>query len=321
MKHKFPKAMPEKKAIKLHTLIYDMTSAEYHSTKDTYSSSQLKDLMEDDEDIFIKKYITKEIEREESGAFDIGSYFHTMVLEPDKVGTDCVVFRGKVRRGHEWDKFKAKNKDKIIVTQSQMEVAERISDAVKNSPVAMNLISNSKPEVSVFVELTIQSGDVFSRKYNKVLGKNGWEDCDSVPPKGKGVDLVVKVRADALGEDFVLDLKSTTGNARSLVVAQDKIKYYTYDLSASLYLDIFNLPLGGRIKKFVWTFASKDCFNARSYEATEEMIQVGRAKWKKAILALAMVKKNNWESSDSMGSIGPSYGDLWYLKEKETDLL
>lgn len=321
MKHKFPKMLKEDKPLKLHTLIFDMTSVEYHSTKNTYSSSQLKDFMEDDEDVFIKKHVTKEIEREESGAFDIGNCFHTMVLEPDKIRTDCAVYKGKVRRGLEWEKFKLSHQGKVIVTESQMEVAERIAEAVKNSPVAMDYINRSKPEVSVFVELTVLSGDVFSRKYKKVLGRNGWENTDNLPPKGKGIDLVVKVRADALGDDFVLDLKSTTGNARSLVVAQEKIKYYTYDLSASLYLDIFNLPLNGKIKKFIWTFASKDCFNSRSYEANEEMIQVGRAKWKKTILALAMVKKNNWESTDSMGSIGPSYGDLWYLKEKDTDLL
>ncbi len=321
MKSKFPKALPAPP--KLHKLIYDMTSEQYHSTPGTYSSSQFKDLL-DDEDVFIKKYITKEIEREESGAFDVGNYFHTMVLEPDKVGKDCAVFPGPVKRGQVWEAFKKKHAGKTIVSKNQMDIAERIAEAVQASPVAMSFIERAKPEVSVFVELHIYKGEIYSVKYRKVLGIRGWDDAEDVDfekVKKFGVAIIVKVRADSLGDDFVLDLKSTTGNARSMTVVQDKIKYYTYDLSASLYLDIFNLVVGGTLSKFIWTFASKDCFNSRSYVATNRMIQVGRAKWKKAVLTLAIVKKNKWEVTDSMGEIEPNFADLHYIAERDIDLL
>ena len=80
----------------LNRLIRDMSSADYHNVVGTWSSSQLKDLI-DDEDIFIRKYVKREIEKAESEAFDTGTYFHTGCLEPHKVVKEVAIFPGKTR--------------------------------------------------------------------------------------------------------------------------------------------------------------------------------------------------------------------------------
>ena len=99
-----------------NTLLLDLPSDEYHGTPDTWSSSNLKTANEDME-TFIKKYVTKEIPREHINAFDIGTYFHTSILEPHKLDEECAVW-GNQRRGKEWEEFQEKNKHKAIIILS-----------------------------------------------------------------------------------------------------------------------------------------------------------------------------------------------------------
>jgi hypothetical protein len=303
--------------VKLHELIYDMPSEEYHSTEGTYSSSQFKDIIEDEE-LFIQKYIHKSIEREQIEAFDVGSYFHTGILEPHKLKEDCVVYPKAVRRGEHWEAFQKKHKGKTIVTKSMMEKAEGLIEAVKKSPVAMSYVKRGVPEVSLFVKLAVSEGEIYAPYFWKRLTPSGW--VKDKPPKG-GEEIIVKVRADSLGNNYILDLKSTSGNAKSPAVVLDKNKTYKYDLSAALYMDLFNLPLEGAISKFLWTYASKDKLNSKTWVATSENIYVGRKKYVKAIHTFMACKRNGFELYDSLGEIGPHYSDMHYLREKDSDLL
>lgn len=305
------------KSIQLHKLIRNMSSEEYHGSLASYSSSQFKDML-DDEDVFIKKHIKKEIKREESAAFDIGTYFHTGVLEPHKLKVDCVVYPGKVRRGKDWDIFKEKNKGKVIVSQAQKDQANGLVRAVKDSPVAQEYLDGD-PEVSLFTQIHVHDGLIYAPHFGKVLTINGWTDG-----KGKKLrdsyEIIVKVRADTLGDHYISDLKSTTGNARSNRSMREKISYYNYDLSAALYLDMFGL-LNPNLQDFIWIFASKDLYNSKTYRASVDNIRVGRAKYMKAIIRMADCAFNQWQSVDYLDVLEPLQHELEYLREKDTDLL
>ena len=303
--------------ITTNKLIYDMTSEEYHGSPG-YSSSQLKDLL-DDPEYFYKKYIAKTEEKISIPAFDIGTYFHTAILEPDKLTVDCAVYKG-IRRGKEWEAFKAANVGKTIVTETEMTQAESLAEAVRNSPVAMSRIELTRPEVSAYVELTVGGGEVYESSTGSILGKYGWEKAKRIPEKNVE-KILVKVRADALSDAFILDLKSTSGNAKSLFTMRKKISEYNYDLSAALYLDIFTIVTGVVKSEFVWTFASKDYFNSKSYIASDLYIQVGRAKWRKAIIELSHCLRSNWVFEDSMGILEPNLWETEILKPKDEDLL
>ena len=303
-------------ALKLHKLIYDLSSEDYHSAPDSSSSSQLKDLL-DDEDVFIKKYIEKSVEREHIDAFDVGTYFHTGILEPHKLKKDCVVYPGKVRRGKDWEVFKKKNKGKAIVTDGQKSQAEGLVKAVKNSPIAQEYLVG-KPEVSLFTEIHISHGKIFAPFYGKVLTIDGW--IDGALKKQPAYKTVIKVRADTLGDNYISDLKSTTGNAKSNKSMREKISYYHYDLSASLYLDMFGLLLPD-VEDFYWIFASKDMLNSRTYRASPNNKRVGRAKYMKALIKMADCAKNNWQSVDYLDMLEPLPHELEHLREKDVDLL
>jgi len=305
------------RTFKLHSLIHDMSSEDYHGTPDTKSSTQLKDLL-DDEDVFIQKHILKTVEREEISAFDVGTYFHTGVLEPHKLKADCTVYPGKVRRGKDWELFKVKNKGKTIVTQAQKDQAEGLVKAVKDSPVAQEYL-DGECEVSLFNEITIHQGQIYAPYYGKVLTIDGWVDSPKKKIKGAYTE-VIKVRADTLGDSYISDLKSTTGNARSNRSMRDKISYYHYDLSAALYLDMFGLFRPG-LQEFVWIFASKDYFNSKSYRASPNNIRVGRAKYMKALIKMADCAANKWKSVDYLDTLEPLPHELEYLRERDSDLL
>jgi hypothetical protein len=298
-------------------LIENLSSEEYHGRENTYSSSQLKDLL-DDPDLFYKKYVAKTIEREETPAFDIGTYFHTAILEPHKLKLDCAVFEG-IRRGKEWDKFKEDNKGKAIITKSEFETAKKLIESVKNSPMAMGRIGRGNPEISTFLDLFVCGSDIYCLDNDSILGKFGWEKAKKFP--FKGTKITMKARADLLAEDFILDLKSTTGNAKSEYSMRSKISNYNYDLSASLYLDLFTASTGKTVSEFVWVFASKDYFNSKTYIASEDNILVGRAKWKKAVLNLAEGIQEDWKFQDTIGILRPQPHELEWIKEQGKDLL
>lgn len=294
-----------------NALVKDLSNAEYHGALGSYSSSQIKDALEDIE-YFHKKHILKEIVREESPAFDLGTYFHTAILEPEKLAQECAVFSG-VRRGKAWEDFKEANKGKAIITETEFSQAQGIIEAVKNSKIAMNRINRGIAEYSGFLEVKISGSDIYAG--DLILGQDGWEETLQKPSKNS-LALLLKVRADCLGEDFVLDLKSTTGNCRNEWLIKNTITRYHYDLSAALYLDVFSVLKEKPLKDFIWVFASKDFLISKSYLASQENLRVGRAKYKKALLRIAEGIKNNWEFPDTLTIIGPqAFEAAEYLRE------
>lgn len=298
-------------------IFHDIPSSDYHKMPNSFSSTQLKDAFKDPE-FFYKKHIAKVVDRETSSAFDIGTYFHTSILEPHKVTAECAVFEG-IRRGKEWDAFKEANKHKAIITKSEHEQALGLVRAVQESPVAMNRINRSKPEVSAFIEIAIEGPCIFGPE-KTILSKYGWQKTDMKPGK-KALKLVIKTRADALGDDFILDLKSTTGNAKDEFEMRQKVSYYGYDLSAALYLDVFTAAAKTPYTDFIWTFASKDNFTSKSYLASQDNIRVGRAKYMKALFNIADGIENNWVFTDSMGILKPQPFELEHIKENAEDAL
>lgn len=300
----------------LNILIRNMSSNAYHGTEGTYSSSQLKDLI-DDEDVFIRKYVKRDIEKLETEAFDTGNYFHTGLLEPHKLSKEVAVYPGKVRSGKNWIDFKLKHKGKLIITSKQKEVGDSMIKAVKNSPVSCEYLKG-EPELSLFVELLVADREIYAPYFGKVLTTHGWESVKKVPKNG--FKIVVKVRADCLGPNFISDLKSTSGKATQSSSVRGSISKYKYDLSAALYLDLFSL-VKENVSAFIWIFASKDNSCAASWIASPNQILVGRAKWSWAVKKLADLSAADWQLPDYLREAEPLPNEMEWMRVKETDLL
>lgn len=300
----------------LHRLIRDMSSEAYHGTSNTWSSSQLKDVLEDEE-VFIKKYITKEVERVEREVFDTGTYFHTSVLEPHKVASEIVLWEGKARRGSKWEAFKKKHPGKVIINQKQKLEGDGMTKGVKASPICKKYLKG-EPEVSLFIRLLVADMKIYAPAFGKVLSPTGWRDCGKIP--AKGVEFILKCRSDCLGNIFISDLKSTSGSAKKKASVRNSISKYNYDLSAALYLDLFSL-VNPSVGDFYWIFASKENFCAVTWRASPKNILVGRAKWSKALLRMADLQLANWEIVDYVREAEPLPHELEWLNERDIDLL
>jgi hypothetical protein len=302
-------------------LVFDLPSEEYHGEKGSFSSSQLKTILQDPE-IFYKKYILNEIPKESNPAFDVGTYFHCAVLEPHLLKNECIVYPGKVRSGAAWEKFKEEHSKKTIITNSDFTKAEVLIDAINNSPIAAKYLKGSSVEVSAKVFIYVIGRDVYCQLKGKVnvLTMFGWvsSDMDFTTLEEFAVKLAIKVRADSIrvGEGIISDLKSTTGNCKDEHAVKEKVASYEYDLSASLYLDIFTAATGELYHTFLWMFASKDIGNSKTWAASEKQKLVGRVKWKKAVVLLAECISNDWKFSDTLGICEPTFWNSALLNEE-----
>lgn len=301
----------------------DMTNEDYHGHSGSFSSSNLKKALLGIE-VFYKDCILNEGEKEHIAAFDTGTYFHTKVLEPHLLNDECAVYDG-VRRGEKWDKFKKENVGKAILTKSQAATANKLAELVEESAIANELIEKCEPEISCFVEVIVNPDKrkIYTSDLTGEFTLDGFRvlDFDDQPLVDENsVKLVLKVRADAIcvDEGFVLDLKSTTGDTKNPESVKKKISRYEYDLSASMYLDLFSAGYGKTFDKFYWTFASKDKHNCKTYVASELNVKVGRAKWHKAVFTIAEGYQTDFEFVESIAILEPEvWQKLEWLEEKK----
>jgi hypothetical protein len=81
----------------------------------------------------------------------IGRAVHCRLLEPELFDTQFVVYPGKVKRGKEWEQFKADNLGADIMKFDDLQSAVEISNAVTDNELAAELLKNSTAtEVSIF---------------------------------------------------------------------------------------------------------------------------------------------------------------------------
>ena len=320
---------------------YDMPSNEYHAEKGHYSSSQLKDILESPE-LFYKKYVTKEIARGENPAFDIGTYFHTAILEPHLLSKECAVFKGR-RFGKEYDSFLERHKGKAIITESEKIKAQNCIDAIRKCPISMGYVKLGTPEVSAFCELYIFNDNIYGFKNGTCykMSYSGWievlekeiQSLNKAIESGEAVKVGVKVRADSIDMNGVSisDLKSASGNVSEEFSIKEKTSGLHYDLSAAFYLDIFTLVLGlpDRVyTDFVWLYASKDLHEklkvpmGEPWRADRDNVEVGRAKWTKAIIDIAYYSSINWKleaKKSILRDLSPKDHELIWLNKKHLE--
>lgn len=309
-------------AISYNKLLDNLTSDQYHGVRGTYSSSQLKTMLENPE-LFYKTYIERSVERKATGAMDLGTYVHTAILEPDLLETECAVYPGKVRSGKAWTEFQAANSDKVIISITDLEKAQEMIHAVNCSPVALSYINGYKKEASLFIEVyvmvnaedRIQSEIYFFDNDNCAfrITNNGWlfspiRDDEKLAIKEFGHRMVLKARADSLNEvkGIVSDVKTTSANPSSEFEMRSTVDSYSYDLSAAYYLDIFSTVQERPFDKFVWIFTSRTAKTSKCWTASEENILIGRSKWRKAIIEIAHYESIGWQFPDELGVLAPS---------------
>ena len=234
----------------------DITNEDYHGDREYESSSSLKLYLKDPKE-YHNRYILK-LPREEKykGAYDFGSYIHSLILEPEKVDDEYAIFEGASRRGNAYKEFKAENEGKIIITRSQFLQAQSILEAYTEHQLASSMVTRGKAEQTLCVELE---------------------------------GMKIKVRADYVKYGQIIDVKTTSDPVDRFAVGKTVVRF-DYDLSAALYVDAFTKYFGNEFE-FYFLFINKMSNEIEVLKASKNLLENGRRKYKKSIELLKKARE------------------------------
>lgn len=243
-------------SFKLQPGINNCSNDDYHADKSYLSSSQLKTLLKSAEQ-FAKEQVTPS-----AGAtrthLELGTYVHSLLLEPHLVAEQYAIFPGFRRAGEHYEIFKRLNPNKLILSAATDNLAQRmVASAMHDCAPLMDLLSGGEAEQSIALVLS---------------------------------DVRVKARFDYVNfnaaEAYILDLKTSREPAGKEHFKQT-IKQFRYDLSAALYVAVaqehYQKPFS-----FYWGVLSKEDIECRVYKASAKTMNIGEAN---CIAALQKYKK------------------------------
>jgi hypothetical protein len=219
-------------------LIKEMVKDEFYYgylSKAALSSSSLKLLLSSPKTY---KHVT-EYGNPESQALRDGWLFHTAILEPDVFNAQ--VFVDVASKNTKAYKL-AKEEHGKVFTMTEKKDAERLADAFLRNEKALQLIQQSEFEVPMIGE---------------VMG---------MPFRGK---------ADVLGKNGIVDLKTTT----DIKAFKYSAMKYGYSVQCYLYCELFGVDY----KDFTFLALDKGSLDIAVYHCSEEFYLDGKQKTEKAI--------------------------------------
>ena len=83
---------------------------------------------------------------------DRGSLLHMALLQPERLATDVAVWRGKIRKGAEWDAFESDNDGKLILRGDDFDKVMAVYNEVKNHPLCGGFLAGCSAEVAMMLE-------------------------------------------------------------------------------------------------------------------------------------------------------------------------
>lgn len=176
----------------------DMTFSEYQSLPGINASA----IKAGAESMLAMRYVMSGGGKDETPSMRWGSLVHSAILEPDRFFRESAIWEGGVKRGKEWDTFKAENADRDIISRDEFADAVACANVVHANQEAHRLIEQSRHEETVTWE-----GESYGQ---------------------------AKARLDGLGRDFVLEIK-TARNIAPAAFGRQVVGDLGYDLQIAWY--------------------------------------------------------------------------------------
>lgn len=248
-------------------LIKDLTNKAYHSESLHLSSSSLKLLLTDLPKFHKEKILGIREPQKDSPHFVEGSFLHTHILEFDKIKDEYAIFPEFRKSGQAWENFKASVPEGIDILSAAQELrVQSWINGYKKNKLAVDLVLGSQVEVSLF------------------------KPFHNVP---------LKVRADIIDPErgFIADIKTTSFDigADSFKMTMDK---WSYKLSASLYLSMFEQELDKPLEFYFIVISKKDS-QCEVYRLSKE----SRSEGDLQVLQALQIYKRCLESGDWTGAL------------------
>lgn len=237
-----------------------LSNADYHAHP-AVSSSQLKNMLRTPAHFLA----ALDENKAPSDVMNLGSLVHTLLLEPHKLATEYTVmpkFDRRTTQGKaDYAAWLADNDGKTVITQEQMDTAQKMTQSLSKSPVAKLLQGNH----------AICEPSIFYTDGNTGI------DCRVRP------DFMIEP-CQAFPNGLIVDLK-TTENA-GVNAFKRTITNFAYHLSAAMYLDGFEAEFGTR-PAYIWLVVERDApYAVACYTPTDEMLERGKETLDEALARL-----------------------------------
>jgi len=249
-------------------ILQSLPAEEYHSNPAIGHSSLLK-LMRSPAHYI--DYATSP--RKPTPAKQLGSAFHAALLEPEVFKQSYVVapkFDRRTKDGKsQAEAWETANAEKTALSAEQMESILKMTSAAQEHKGAKFLLAQGEAEMSGF-----------------------WTDQET--------GIACKIRPDFLAKrgeliTGLIDIKTCVDSSRE--VFAKSIAKFGYDVQAAYYTDGLE-KLTGRKVGFYFIAIENDAPHATAvYEASLEMIEIGRAKYRAALELLQWCRKEGYYPS------------------------
>jgi PDDEXK-like domain of unknown function (DUF3799) len=251
----------------------ELSSDDYHKNTTHVSSSVLKLFLTDPRAYYDSFVLGNKPEQKKTDALIQGCHLHTAILEPEKLDVEYAVFSGSIRRGAEWEKFLINNDKPTIITQAQNKLTEKLVKNFRESEIILG-----EPGKETLVKLS-------SFYSNGVAEESIFGELD-----GMGIKVRFDYRRHVSERGEIHDLKTYKDPIGSTKDMRAYAESMHYDLSAALYIDMatkaFKVPYD-----FYLCFLSKADHKIKMFKCSENFIEQGREKYKKAIHDILLARK------------------------------
>ncbi|HDZ21955.1 hypothetical protein LCGC14_0568760 [marine sediment metagenome] len=192
----------------------------------------------------------------------LGSALHTVFLEPELAMEAVTIWRGKARRGAEWDGFKDENDGKYILTMVQHEKLVGMSRSL--------------------------------RAHQFVREWTGRMEATEVSVVGEAHGLLMKARVDALTDEPLVDLKKVRSCDERTITRT--ILDFGYHVQAYIYATLFK-----RDRFVLLCVEADEPYDVVPFELSPAFLREGEREAKRLIgKVLACERASNWPGrSDS----------------------
>ncbi len=244
--------------------IYSNISEEEYHKSEGYSKSQLDHIINGSPMHY--KY-AKENTSPTTSAMSFGSLFHMITLEPERVADEVVTSKkfDKRKKGQKEaeQEFLEENKDKLIVSPDDMDLANYMADSIRNHTFANELLSASGNTEQSIYSIDEDTGLLKRGRIDKI--------------NDGGVLLDVKTCKDASPKGF-----------------KKSIYQYNYHVQESYYRNLYSEQTGEYSEVFYFIAVEKTPpYGVGVYNICYDMQVEGFEKWKNALNTLKRCMYNN----------------------------
>lgn len=197
----------------------------------------------------------------------LGRATHLAAFEPEKFRATVAKWEGAVRRGKEWEAFKAKNEGRELLTADAFDQCIAIQKAVRAEPLARPYISQGRGEVTI--AWTFATTDRGANNY-------------SIECKG---------RIDFDAKDAIVDLKTTRDASPDGFGRQ--VWGLKYHAQAAWYVDGYKRATGIRKPYVLVAVESTAPYVVQVYRVPERHLELGREEYREWLDRLAICRETS----------------------------